>query len=295
VVSVVHPSEESVVEGQNQVRGGVMNRVSVQTVAITKVFGVVVLLVATIFPAMAFGQAKKTKLRGFWVAGTAAVTVKPDEAAVFLVIRGSGRSATDALTQNERITRQVEQALDELGLKEKYRLTENHFSSGGFPTPAFRPFNPGVLQSSGCFEVKKYVFVTFNEADLSKPGFDQILAETIDGLTSAGAQQSEMLPQFAQTRITSPVLFTVKDPGPALLEAVRQAQERARALGQEVARDSGVKLHGIIDARVNRPLEVSLPGQQEPTILDELHVQYYSSTKEGVTIPATFAVEYSAK
>jgi uncharacterized protein YggE len=272
-----------------------MNGVSMQSVAFTKVFGVLILLAAAIFPAMAFGQVKKTKFHGFWVAGSSRVTVKPDEAVVFMVIRGCGRVATDALTQNERITRQVEQAVHELGLKGKYRFSANRFSSGGSPTPVFRSFNPGVLESPGNFEVKKYVFVTFDEADLSKPGFDQILADTIDGLTNAGAQQSEILPQLAQTRITSPVLFTVKDPGPALLEAVREAQERARALGQEVARESGVKLHGIIDARVNRPLELSLPRQQEPTILDELHVQYYSLSKEGVTIPATFAVEYSAK
>jgi hypothetical protein len=272
-----------------------MNRVSIQSVAFTKVFGVLILLAAAIFPAMAFGQAKKTKIHGFWVAGSSAVTVKPDEAVVFMVIRGSGRSATDALTQNERTTQQVEQAADELGLKGKYRFSANRFSSGGSPMAAFRSFNPGVLQSPGSFEVKKYVFVTFDDADLAKPGFDQILANAIDALTGAGAQQSEILPQLPQARITSPVLFTVKDPGPAMLEAVRQAQVRARALGQEVARDSGVKLHGIIYARVNRPLEVTLPRQQEPTILDELHVQYYSLSKEGVTIPATFAVEYSAK
>jgi len=257
------------------------------------------LFAAAFSPTIAFGQEEQAKIHGFWVAGSATVTVKADEAVAFRVVRGSGRTAAEALAQNERITGDVVRAMEGMGLKGKYRFSGNHYSSGGAPTLGLgvRPyaFDPRGQQQPLRFEVTKYVFVTFDEADLANPAFDDRLAATLDGLTEAGAQQPEMPPQLAQLRITSPVLFTVKDSRPAVFEALRQAEERAKSLGQEVARNSGVKLGKIIDARVNRPLEVGLPRLQEPNVLEELHLQYYSTTKEGVTFTLTFAVEYSTK
>jgi hypothetical protein len=277
----------------------VMSRISRRSVGITKTICAVMLFAATFFPAIASGQEEHTKLHGFWVAGSATVTVKADEAVAFRVVRGSGRTAAEALAQNERITGDVVRALERMGLNGKYRFSGNHYSSGGAPALGLgvRPyaFDARGQQQPPGFEVTKYAFVTFDEADLANPAFDDRLAATLDGLAEAGAQQPEMAPQFAQLKITSPVLFTVKDPRPALFEALRQAEERAKSLGQEVARNSGVKLGKIIDARVNRPLEVALPRLQEPNVLEELHLQYYSTTKEGVTFSSTFAVEYSTK
>jgi uncharacterized protein YggE len=269
-------------------------------VGFTKTLCIVLLFASLFSPAAAIGQEKRTKIYGFWVAGSATVTVKPDEAIVFMVVRGSGRTAAEAMAQNERISAQVERAMGGLGLKGKYRFSANHFSSGGGPWTGpgltVRPyaFDPRGLQQTG-FEVTKYVFVTFEEADLSNAVFDDKLAATIDGLTEAGAQQPQTPPQLAQLRIAGPVLFTVRDPGPGLSEAVRQAEARALAMGQEVARNSGEKLGKILDARVNRPLEAGLPRLQERSVLEELQLQYYSTTRDGVTIPATFAVEYSTK
>lgn len=275
-----------------------MSRISNHIVGFTATLCLVMFLGAAFSASTAFGQENRTKIHGFWVAGSASVTVKADEAIVFMVVRGSGRNAAEAMAQNERISAQVEQAMGGLGLKGKYRFSANHFSSGGGATTGltFRPytFDPRGLQQPG-FEVTKYVFVTFDEADLSNAVFDDRLAATIDGLAEAGAQQSQMPPQLAQLRISGPVLFTVKDPGPAMSEAVRQAEARARVVGQEVARNSGQKLGKILDARVNRPLEVGLPRLQEASVLEELQLQYYSTTKNSVTIPATFAVEYSTK
>lgn len=256
------------------------------------------LLAVAFSSTLAFAQAKRTRIHGFWVAGSAEATVKADEAIVFMVIRSSAPVAADAISQNDVITQQVEQVLGRMGLAGKYKFSALHLGSGAAPAlvPVFTPYNPRVPQHRPCgYEATKYVFVTFDESDLSNPLFDQELAGTIDGLTRAGAQQPEILSQAALTKSIGPVLFTVKDPGPALLEATRQAMDRARALGEEVAKNSGVKLTGIIDARVNRPLEVSLPRQQELNVLDELHLQYYGTSKDSVRIPATFAVEYSAK
>ena len=276
-----------------------MRQIFKSAVRFSEALCVAMLFAEVFYPANASGQESQSRIHGFWVAGSASVTVKADEAIVFMVIRGSGRTAADAMAQNERISVQIEQAMGGLGLKGKYRFSTNRFIPGG-ATPAglgFRPypFDPRGPERGLGFEVTKYVFITFDEADLSNSAFDDRLAATIDGLAEAGAQQLQLPPQLAQQRISGPVLFTVKDPGPAVSEAVRQAEARALAMGREVARNSGQKLGKILDARVNRPLEVGLPRLQEASVLEELQLQYYSTTRDGVTIPATFAVEYSTK
>lgn len=279
-----------------------MNFLSSRAVKFGKYFWTLILLIVAFCPTVAFGQTPRTKIRGFWVAGSAAVTVRADEAVVFMVIRSSATNAVDALSKNDATSTQVEQALDKMSLSGKYRFSAPHFASGATPglavsgAPAFGPYSPRVFQRRPCgYEVTKYVFITFDEADLSNPLFDQVLAGVIDGLTSAGAQQQEIPLQASPSKNLGPVLFTVKDPVTAQHEAIRLAAEQARALGDEVAKRSGVKITGILDARVNRPLEVSLPRQQELSVLDELHLQYYGTSRDAITIPATFAVEYSAK
>ena len=262
---------------------------------------------AACLPVFAVAQTNKTRIHRFWVAGSASVTVKADEAILILAIPGRGEDAAGALAENERVTRQVEQALIGQGLKGKFRFTASEFISGGAigggPARLMpmgmgigpRSYYPRPELQSFCFEVRRYVIVTFTEKDLVSEAFDQILADAIDALTRAGARQPELSPQFSQFKIIGPVVFTVKDPAPALQEAVREASEQAERLAQEVAKNSGVKLRGILDARVNRPLEVPLGQQQEPEIFRELHVHYYSASKDAVTIPATFTVEYSTK
>ena len=282
-----------------------MIRASKRDVGFHKTLHVAIFLGITILPGPAFAQPNRTKMKGFWVAGSSSITVKADEAILFLAISGRAEDAAGAFVENDRITRQVEQSLSEQGLQGKYRVSANQFISGGASGlgPALavpmamssRPYYARALQPPFCFEVRKYVFVTFSEKDLSSEAFDQILADTIDALTRAGARQPELPPQFSQFKNTGPVLFTVKDPGPALREAVREASERAARMAQEVARNSGVKLGRILDARVNRPLEVPIGRQQEPEIINELHLQYYGSTRDAITISATFAVEYSTK
>ena len=284
-----------------------MIAVSDRVKSFRRVLRVAVFFCAASFPVFLFAQSNKTKIHGFWVAGSASVTVKADEAILFLAIPGKAEDAAGALAENDRITRQVEQALAGQGLKGKYRFTANEFISGGAigvgPARLMpmgmgmppRPYYPRPELQSFCFVVRRYVFVTFSEKDLSSDAFDQILANTIDALTRAGARQPELPPQYLQQKIRGPVLFTVKDPGPALTEAVHAAAEQATRQAQEVAKNSGVKLGRILDARLNRPLEASLVRQQEPEIFSELHLQYYGASKDAVLIPATFAVEYSTK
>lgn len=268
-------------------------------VALRAVFCVVVALANTIAPEYAFAKPERTKIHSFWVAGSAAVTVKADQAILIMVIRGAGSDVEAALEENRRITRGAYDALVNLHLQGKFRLTENQFGTGGRAALSVAPYFarplPRPLQASGCYEVQSYVFVTFGEDDLARIDFDQMVANTMDGLVRAGAQQPEASPQIPQFRVTGPVLFTVKDANPAVRKAVALAMAQARAMAEEVASNSGVKLGRILDARVNRPLEVTLPRREEINIADELHLQYYSASKDAVTIPATFAAQYSTK
>lgn len=275
-----------------------MSPVSNQSIHFRKVLRTVILVSVVAFaiwPTAAFGQATRSKIRGFWVSGSAAVTVKADRALVVMEIRSSARLSEEALCEIERLSQVVAQELEQRGLGGKYRFTANHYFSNGLPVTAPRTLTLRSFGQPHCFEVKRYVIVTFNESDLAKPGFDGLLASAIDALTNAGAQLPELRPDLGQTRFAGPVLFTVKDPEPIVLEAIRQAMDRARVLGEEVARNSGRKLGPIIDARVNRPLMLELPRQQDLTVFDELNVRYYGTSKDAVTIPATFAVEYLTK
>lgn len=270
-----------------------------------KIFAAGVLLLLPLCAPITRAQATSSSDRGFWVSGAASVTVAPDRAIVLMTIRSTAATLEEALRQNKQKALDVERELSRLELDGKYRITASQFHS---PRPAgpylsiprsypnFVPYNRPGLQPPNCHEVVNYVIVTFDEEDLAESNFDEKLAETMDGLKSAGAQEAEIYahPATAQGRVAA-VLFTVKDPQPALLEATRRAQSQAEALGQEVARNSKLRIRGILDARVNRPLEVQLPRPQDINILDELNIRYYSASRDGVTIPATFAVKFRIK
>jgi len=263
-----------------------------------KTFWTIVLFLVGISASTASGQTKRTKIRGFWVAGSAALTVKADEALVVMMIRSSAPVLAESLVRNDQITQRVEQEMAQMGLEGKYRFSASHFNAGtpSLTSQSLNPSYPLPPRQRLCgYAVTKYVFVSFEESDLSNPLFDQVLAGTIDALVKAGAQGLESTPPSEPTRGTGPVWFTVKDPGPAQREAIRQAADRARTLGEEVAKNSNVKITGIIAARVNRPFQVWLPRQRELDVLDELQLKYYGTSRDAVTIPATFAVEYSAK
>jgi uncharacterized protein YggE len=258
----------------------------------------IVLFLVGISASTASGQTKRTKIHGFWVAGSATVTVKADEALVVMMIRSSAPVLGESLVRNDQITQRVEQEMAHMGLEGKYRFSASHFNAGtaSLTPQSFNPYNTLQPRQRPCgYAVTKYVFVSFDESDLSNPLFDQVLAGAIDALVKAGAQRLESTPPSETTRPTGPVWFSVKDPAPAQSEAIRQAADRARTLGEEVAKNSKVKITGIIEARVNRPFQVRLPRQQELDVRDEQNLKYYGTSRDAVTIPATFVVEYSAK
>jgi Protein of unknown function (DUF541) len=248
-----------------------------------------------LFPCAALAQGKPSKFGSFWVTGTSAVTVKADRAVIVMEIRISSGLVGDAIAVNDQMTQAVTQELERRGLGGKYRFSGTHYLSRSASLMIQRAVVPAISGQPTCLEVKKYVFVTFDESDLANPAFDDILAGTIDALKNGGAHEPEQTPQPAGTELAGPVWFTVKDPQPVVLAAIRQAMEQARAQAEEIARISGRKLGPIMDARVNRPLMVELPRQQDLTILDELNLKYLGTSKDAVTIPATFSAQYSTK
>ena len=269
--------------------------------------GIAMLLIAALSPLSAFAQSLRARDRGFWVAESADITVPADEGIVIMLIRTVAPGAGNALAQNDQTTQRVTQALKDLHLEGKYKFSANRFNNAGVPPVALRAYQPGSAPfsprlygpgtpcESSIFEVSKYVLVTFDSSDLADSNFDRTLASTIDALLDAGALQPELRTEAAQTRSGGTVFFTLKDRQPVQLEAIREATARARAQAEEVAKSSSFKLGRIIDARVNRPLELQLPRVQEITILDEIGLRFYSDSKDAVTNPAMFAVQFSIK
>jgi len=274
-----------------------------QGLRIARNAGIAMLLIATLSPMPAFAQSDRAKNRGFWVAASSEVTVPADQGIVIMLIRTAASGAGNALAQNDQTTQRVTQALNDLHLEGKYRFSANRFNNAGVSAVGLRAYQPGSAPFSprlgppceSTFEVSKYVLVTFNTSDLADSNFDRTLASTIDALLDAGALQPELRTEGAQTRSGGTVFFTLKNPQPVQLAAIREATVRARAQADEVAKSSGFKVGEIIDARVNRPMELQLPHLQELTILDEIGLKFYSDSKEAVTIPATFAAQFSTK
>ena len=227
---------------------------------------------------------------GFWVTTSAEVQLKPDQAIVYMMIRSSAPLTVDALADSNRKAEAIEQALGSMGLKGKFRFSTDHFG----PVRVNQPPPYGYPPQPQLMEVSKYVFVTFEAADLSDPHFDQKVAAVIDQITKSGAVQADTQPQPMGIPANA-IVYTVKNPEPAYLEATRQAADRAKSTAQETAKGLGVTTKGLIDVRINRPLGsagiVRQPNLLNP--LDELHLQYYSTSNDAIVIQATVTAEYA--
>jgi Protein of unknown function (DUF541) len=272
---------------------------------IAAVIASLAIAVVAIPPASA--QGNRPGAPGFWVTGVSEVTVSADEAIVIMQVRGTGRTASDALAVNDDLTRQISDALDARNFRGKYTFTANQLIDPQGPqsgprvfqpsaqTLPMHPYRPSLQMAGANFQVVKYVILNFSGAELTSSNFDAALAIAIDALTAVGAEPFS--PWNSQQPLTAAgsVLYTLKNPERAQLEAIRIAAANARMQAEEVARDEGFKLGGVLDAGVNRPLLVQLPPQQDLTIFDALHIHYYSSTRDAVSIPATYAVEYAVK
>jgi uncharacterized protein YggE len=262
-------------------------------------------LVISLAPVQAFAQQDRRNDRGFWVTGTSEVTVRPDEALIVMQLRSTGPTVAEAFDSSEQTIQQLSQSLNSSGLQLKYTFTSSRVSSwasGNRLAPLYqprlapqpmRPFQP-AFQLCGT-EAIRYVIVTFDADDLAGPGFEKRAAVAIDTLVKGGAEPAHLSSRGDAIATVGPLLFTLKIPENAELESVRLAQARAKQQAEHVAAEGGFKLGGIIDARVNRPLMVTLPQQQDLSILDELHIRVFSASKDAITIPATFAVEYAVR
>ena len=102
--------------------------------------------------------------------------------------------------------------------------------------------------------------------------------------------------QPANLPSAGPVIYTLKNPEAAFLEANRQAAERAKSLAQQTAQGLGVTTKGIMEVRITRPLVPQFlgpPNNNTFNPLSALHLQYSSYMKDDVTVQATVTAEYS--
>ena len=91
------------------------------SVALHAMLCTVIALAAVILPEYAFADPEGTKIHSFWVAGSASVTVKANQAILIMVIHGTGPDLQRSLEDNTRITRQAYDALINLHLQGKFR------------------------------------------------------------------------------------------------------------------------------------------------------------------------------
>ncbi len=116
-------------------------------------------------------------------------------------------------------------------------------------------------------------------------------------LTKSGAAAAGYAEHNPHLPSAGPVIYTLKNPEPAFLEATRQAAERARSLASKKRhRASESQTKGIIDVRITRPLVQQFlgpPNTNSLNPLNELHLQYSSYVKDDVTVQATVTAGYS--
>ena len=106
-----------------------MNHAPIRRIRCSRFFSVLVLFAVLACSAtFAYAQADLQQ-PGFWVTSSAEVHVKPDQAIVYMAIRCSASSTLDALADCDHKTQLIQEALDGIDLKGKYRCSENHFGS----------------------------------------------------------------------------------------------------------------------------------------------------------------------
>lgn len=248
------------------------------------------LAVLTCSVTIAHAQQADQQQPGFWATSSAEVHVKPDQAIVYMAIRSSSSTAMDALADCDHKMQIVEQALDGIGLKGKYRFSESHFGSIRVNYPP----QPYQSNQAPLMEISRYIFVTFEAADMADPGFDQKLAGVIDVLCKSGAAQADAQNQPVNLPGAGSVIYTLKNPEPAFLDASRQAADRAKSLAQATAQGMGVTTKGILDVRIARPLVQPIVGPNNAlNPLNELHLAVSSYVNDDVTVQATVTAGYS--
>jgi uncharacterized protein YggE len=268
-----------------------MNHAPVRPIRCSSLFpAILVFVVLACSATFAHAQADQQE-PGFWVTSSAEVHAKPDQAILYMAVHCSASATVDALADCDQKMQAIQQALDGIDLKGKYRYSEDYFGSIRITYPP-TPYSSNQPPLMG---VSRYIFVTFEAPDMADPRFPQKLASAIDVLTKAGAVQPDTQIQPPNLPSAGPVIYTLKNPEPTFLEATRQAAEQAKSLAQETAKGMGVTTKGIIGVRITGPTgaRLAILPNNTPNPLAELHLQYSSYVKNDVTVQATVTAEYS--
>ena len=157
--------------------------------------------------------------------GEAAVTTKPDQALIEIVVTTQGATAMAATAENARQTDATLAVLRKL----LGAGASNHLRTAKYSVrPSFRYPNPGAAPEVTGYTVTNVLQVTLD--DLAQ------ISKVIDGATQAGGN------------IVQALEYRLKDPRAAHGQALREAAEAARANVEAIASGLGMKVVRVLSA-----------------------------------------------
>lgn len=183
------------------------------------------ILLAAALPvlAMAQGRGERPMRPTVRASGDATVTVKPDQAKLYIGVVTQARTAAEAAAQNaSRTTTVLEQLKRALGQEGEIKTTSYSVN----PNYIY-PQNGGQRAITG-YSANNTVLVTVNNlANIGK---------TIDAATQNGANE------------VNSIQFTLRDEQKARSEALAAAAVKAKANAEAMASALGLKVEGVLSA-----------------------------------------------
>jgi uncharacterized protein YggE len=247
-------------------------------------FFVAVLLLSLPESAMAQqAEAQKT----ISVSSTGVVKAKPDVSVIMLEVRATAPLAKDALQECTQRAHDVAAKLRQTGLKDDtFRFSGIQFSPAG----GGRVVYPGGQRTTG-FDVYQLLQVQIRDISPAKPDeLNARVSSLLDDLSKAGA--SVLSSGISQVSLggSSAVVFAVLEPDKYEKLAYESAIEKARSMGEEIAKKMGVKIVGI-----NSVHSSMQPAVRNPYTTDLLDFAYYSTSSDEINIRSVVTVAFSFK
>jgi len=188
--------------------------------------------------------------------GEGIIAVRPDQVKVSVGVTTQARTAQEAGEQNATITNQVLEALRGL-VGQNGEIRTLHYSL----TPVYSS-SPGNRTITG-YQANNTVEVTLNNITLA--------GRAVDVATAAGA-----------TNVVG-LRFTLRDPQPSKLQALRQATMQARTSAEAIATGLGLKLGQVLIAEEGgqvtpfSPTRLAAGGAATPIEPGDVDVRAYVS------------------
>ena len=215
---------------------------------------------------------------------------KPDLGILMMSIRSTAPITEEAVAENGRKAKAVEEALSNLGFTPQgYKITPVTFGQAG--AARFGPSQPDIT----AYEALQHVYAFFEGADLTDvANLTQKSAAVIEALRKAGAVPANVGGPRLPTVQAGLIIYTVKDSAPYEKRALQQAIARAKDAAQDIAKGTGVEITGL--RNVNSTFLYGNYGPRSGAItLEGLPYRFYSTKSDEVEIGASATVEYDFK